>query len=102
MKKFGFKNNDEKGALAQKILDNVLDVSGEIFALDHGDRIETVKVLDAIKDENGIACSEPECECFYYCRCNSPECIMHKLVDKGKMLVAWDVERNRMLSTFGW
>ena len=102
MKIFDFKTKEEKGALVQKILDNALDVSGEIFGLDLGDRIETVKVLDAIKDENGIACSEPECECFYYCLCNCPGCMMHKLVDKGKMLVAWDVERNRMLSTFGW
>ena len=93
-----------KESLGQTVIDLGLAFSGEKFQIDFGGSdIETAKVVDCYTDETGeIPCSEPSCECFYYCRCNHPGCPISELVDIGKMVVGWDEENNRMLSTYGW
>ena len=93
-----------KENFAQTVIDLGLAFSGEKFQIDFGDNnIKTAKVVDCHADETGeIPCSEPNCECFYYCRCNHPGCCPNsELVDMGKMVVGWDEENERMLSTHG-
>lgn len=92
-----------KGDFGQTVIDLGLAFSGEKFRIDFGeDDVETAKVVDCYPDGTGeIPCSEPICECFYYCRCNHPDCPISELVDIGKMVVGWDEENNRMVSTYG-
>ena len=93
-----------KENFGQTVIAMGLAFNGEKFQIDFGGGdIETAKVVDCHADETGeIPCSEPSCECFYYCRCNHPGCPNSELVDMGKMVVGWDEENDRMLSTFGW
>lgn len=93
-----------KENFGQTVIDLGLAFSGEKFQIDFGDDgVETAKVVDCYPDETGeIPCSEPSCECFYYCRCNHPGCPSSALVDIGKMVVGWDKENNRMISTYSW
>ena len=93
-----------KDNFGQTVIDLGLAFNGEKFQVDFGDNdVETAKVVDCYPDETGeIPCSEYSCECIYYCRCNHPGCPIRELVGIGKMVVGWDEENNRMLSTYGW
>lgn len=93
-----------KKNFGQTVIDLGLAFSGKLFQIDFGDGIvDTAKVVDCYPDETDeIPCSEPTCECFYYCRCNHQGCPSSELVDIGKMVVCWDEENNRMISTYSW
>lgn len=93
-----------KENFGQTVIDLGLAFSGEKFQVEFGDNdIETAKVVDCYPDETGeIPCSEPNCECIYYCRCNHPGCPIRELIDIKKMVVGWDEENDRMVSTYGW
>lgn len=93
-----------KENFGQTVIDLGLASSGEKFQIDFGGGvIETAKVVYCYADETGeIPCSEPDCECFYYCRCKHPGCPISELVDMGKMVVGWDEKNDRMLTTYGW